>query len=97
MMQEQPAGYRGPKFTGNPAMFVTFLLHFRDYCLLNVAGVKSLHAMRSRKPLSWYPRLEHGGTGRTYHCTDTSGGDEEDLEDPEQESEEFITDEMKVW
>ena len=81
MMQEQPAGYRGPKFTGNPAMFVTFLLHFRDYCLLNVAGVKSLHAMRSRKPLSWYPRLEHVGTGRTYHCTDTSDGDEEDLEE----------------
>ena len=26
-------------------------------------------------------RLEHCGTGRTYHCTDTSDGDEEDLEE----------------
>ena len=69
-MQELSEGtYRGPKFTGEPALFITFLFHFRDYCLLHVAGIKSLHAMRSRKPNSWYPRLEHDGTGRSYHCT----------------------------
>ena len=69
-MQELSEGtYRGPKFTGEPALFITFLFHFRDYCLLHVAGIKSLHAMRSRKPNSWYPRLEHNGTGRSYHCT----------------------------
>ena len=55
-----------PKFGGEPALWATFLTRFVGYCLLNVKGVDSLHALEDDNHHEWYPRYRHTGEGNAY-------------------------------
>ena len=46
---------RLPTFSGEPAMWATFLTRFVGYCLLTVKGVDTLHALEDNDHDMWYP------------------------------------------
>ena len=55
-----------PKFSGEPALWATFLTRFVGYALLYIKGVDSLHALEDDDKATWYPVHEHTGTGKAY-------------------------------
>ena len=55
-----------PKFSGEPALWATFLTRFVGYALLCIKGVDTLHALEDDDKTTWYPVHEHTGTGKAY-------------------------------
>ena len=55
-----------PKFSGEPALWATFLTRFVGYALLCIKGVDTLHALEDDDKATWYPVHAHTGTGKAY-------------------------------
>ena len=61
-----------PKFDGKASTFATFIMEFVGYAILQIDGVKYLHALeQNHDPNSWYTMKAHVGTGTNYHYEDT--------------------------
>ena len=61
-----------PKFDGKASTFATFIMEFVGYAILQIDGVKYLHALeQNHEPNSWYTMKTHVGTGTNYHYEET--------------------------
>ena len=61
-----------PKFDGEASTFATFIMEFVGCAILQIDGVKYLHALeQNHEPNSWYTMKTHVGTGTNYHYEET--------------------------